>query len=376
MNNIIDKPIVLFIRVFSRYGGVENVCYRFYKYLRDKDSDVKVVCGENKSDINDDSIITTGLWHPGRFLKGLSFNLKAKKYVRQFYNEGVTFAFDKIVGCHLYRTGGGSHLEYLLVSIKGFRGAKKITKIASRMINPANYYYILLEDRIFHNKNLQKIIALSDNVKQEVIKRFGLDERKVVIVNNGTDKSKFSVVNRTLLRNKLKVKYNINDSNVVIGFCSSNFERKGLSYMIDALKELPDNIIILVAGSRKTENYIKYAMKIGVDRRVFFLGKVEYMPEFYAALDLFCHPSYYDTFASVVVEALSMGIPVITTKEVGAHSVIKVGYNGYVLKQLTSKILSEYILKGLRLGFGEYSSYVYSDEDVFNKYLDIIMSTK
>ena len=219
MNSIVNRPVFLFIRVFSKYGGVESVCFRFYNFLKLKNVPVKVVCGENKTDIKSNDIIITGLWHPGRLFKGLSFNIKSKKLVTEFYAKGVTFSFDKVDGCHIYRTGGASHLDYLLTSLKGYTGlSAKVRKAGERLINPVNYYYVYLENKIFKNKKMIKIIAISDNSRKELIKRFRYEDKKIEVIHNGVDKKKFSLDEKTRLKAISKEKYKLPNNKKIIGF--------------------------------------------------------------------------------------------------------------------------------------------------------------
>ena len=52
---------------------------------------------------------------------------------------------------------------------------------------------------------------------------------------------------------------------------------------------------------------------------------------FYHAADICVHPTYYDPCSRVVLEALSAGVPCITTRYNGAAEVIRNGVHGYVL---------------------------------------------
>jgi UDP-glucose:(heptosyl)LPS alpha-1,3-glucosyltransferase len=52
---------------------------------------------------------------------------------------------------------------------------------------------------------------------------------------------------------------------------------------------------------------------------------------YYAAADIFCFPSYYDPCANVVLEALAMGLPVITSITNGSGELLTPGQEGYVV---------------------------------------------
>lgn len=364
--------IVLFIRTFSEYGGVEYNCFRFYHYLKKKGVDVKVVCGENRSGFYDPDIAELGLMRPGRLLKTLSFYLKSAALLKQVPEQTVTFAYGKVAGCDIFRTGGGSHLDYMIQSLKGFNRFGRYRKVLSRLIRPVNWIVPLLERRIFHPDTKTLFIAISSYVAEEIIGRFQLDSGRVKIIPNGVDFDVFDFDKRGEVAGSLRQRHTLSPEAMVIGFCSTNFERKGLRYIIESLPHLPKNCHLIVAGDRRPGRYLRLAKRLGVGKQVLFLGKVSNMPEFYGALDVLCHPSFHDTFGSVVAEALAMGVPVVITRDVGAKDIVKAGENGYVLEELSGPAVAEAIRKTAAIGIQDFRKYVFSDEVVFDEYYKLV----
>jgi UDP-glucose:(heptosyl)LPS alpha-1,3-glucosyltransferase len=367
MNN---TPVYIFIKYFSKYGGVENICFRFYNFLKNSGYTAKIICGENRTEINDENIVETGLIRPGRFLKAWSFNKRAQKYLKFIQAEGITFAFDKVYGCQIYRTGSASHLDYLLTSIKGFK--HPLIKAFIRMCSPVNYYYIFLDRKIFKNKKTQTFIAISELVANEIKRRFSLNSERIAVIHNGVNKKNFNENVKQTFKDVLKKRLNIDEDKLIIGFSSTNFERKGLDRLITALMYLPDKYILFIAGGRNSGKYLKLAKTLNLEKRIFFLGKIENMPEFYASIDVLVHPSYYDTFGNVVAEALSMNIPVITTKNTGASELVMNGVNGYIIPNYNEKTIAQYITNVINIKGRVLSQYVMDDFEVFEKYLEVI----
>ena len=62
-----------------------------------------------------------------------------------------------------------------------------------------------------------------------------------------------------------------------------------------------------------------------------FLGHVKDIETYYAASDIYVHPTFYDSCSLVVTESLASGLPVITTKYDGASGVIDNGVEGFVM---------------------------------------------
>ncbi len=370
-----SKKIYLFIRTFSEYGGVERICYRFYNFLRNRGYDVYVVCGENKSNIKKVQIIQTGLWRPGRFLKTLSFFLKAK-HILQNVDTEYTFAFGKVADCKIFRTGGGSHKEYLRTSIRGYqKKAQKYFKQMKRAISPVNYLNPRLDKRIFNSDKTKYFIAISSFVAEEIIKEFHLDQSKVKIINNSVDIEKYNPDIKAKYRHSMREHLNLSEDNMLVGFCSTNFERKGLDNLLEAMNLLPAEFHLAIAGGRSSEKYETLVKHLQLKDRIHFVGKIDDMPWFYAGLDVLAHPSYHDTFANVVSEALAMDVPVVVSKLTGAKDIVADGENGLILPDLSPEAIAEAIKRAVQLqDVRSKSSHLLTDEDVFNQYLQLLYS--
>jgi UDP-glucose:(heptosyl)LPS alpha-1,3-glucosyltransferase len=109
-------------------------------------------------------------------------------------------------------------------------------------------------------------------------------------------------------------------------FAGSGWERKGLKQAIQAVNRanIPGSVL-LVAGRGK-------AAGLPRSRRVVFLGERNDMPSIYSASDLFILPTWYDPFSNASLEALSAGLPVVTTSGNGFSELVKPGIHGEVVQ--------------------------------------------
>jgi UDP-glucose:(heptosyl)LPS alpha-1,3-glucosyltransferase len=71
---------------------------------------------------------------------------------------------------------------------------------------------------------------------------------------------------------------------------------------------------------------------LGLARRVVFAGTTDSPADFYVAADFFVLPTSHDSCSLVVLEALAMGLPVISTIFNGACEIMTDGREGFVLK--------------------------------------------
>ncbi len=97
-------------------------------------------------------------------------------------------------------------------------------------------------------------------------------------------------------------------------FVGNDFNKKGLSTLLQALAQLSSEVYLAVVGaSSQLAEMQKIASAQGVLKRVFFLGALHDVAVAYRAADLLVHPTLEDTYAMVVLEAMAHGLPVVVS---------------------------------------------------------------
>lgn len=179
-----------------------------------------------------------------------------------------------------------------------------------------------------------------------------LAERKIPYKVNyfGIDYDKFKPVTEQE-KQRLRAEYKIPADKIVILIVGSPIVRKGWLDLLDALVEIKKTNanFMLVGGyaGQKNLNISKEVADRGLES--FFYDQGEIAPDllsvFYNMSDIFCLPSHWEGLATVVSEAMSSGLPVITTNVCGHPEIIKSGENGILIdpkdvKTLTAELLS------------------------------------
>ena len=116
-------------------------------------------------------------------------------------------------------------------------------------------------------------------------------------------------------------KKTFNPSIPVIGFMGREWKRKGLGKVIKVWRELRKEIPqikLCLAGFDEVE---KIGLKDEEKLHVEILGYVKNKESFYQKIDLLLHPAKLEAFGMIVPEALSLGIPVLSSKETGASKI-------------------------------------------------------
>ena len=119
------------------------------------------------------------------------------------------------------------------------------------------------------------------------------------------------------------------DNDFVVLFVGSGFERKGVKYLIDAVKSISKPVSLMIVGKGSAMRF----EKMSGNQKIIFSGPQKDVYKYYAAADIFVFPTIYEPFGNVHLEALASGLPVITTKKSGAAEIIENGKHGFVVEK-------------------------------------------
>ena len=157
-------------------------------------------------------------------------------------------------------------------------------------------------------RRAERVLAVSEWTKRDLLERYGLPEEKVVVTPNGVDPAFASDGERP-------------DGRPYLLFVGALQPRKDPATAVEALALLDDELDLVLAGPEKRdpEDVHRAVERLGLDGRVRFLGHVE-KPELaalYRGAACLVLPSRYEGFGLPVLEAMASGTPVVATR-VGA----------------------------------------------------------
>jgi UDP-glucose:(heptosyl)LPS alpha-1,3-glucosyltransferase len=230
----------------------------------------------------------------------------------------ILFSLERIESCDCYRAGDGLHRVWLERRAAFEPGWKKSFRISNRK----HKQILELEQKLLGEKATRRVITNSKLIKNEIVAEFGYPEDQISVIYNGLADVHFK--KKPGSRWDLRFDAGLKEVDIGVLFAGSGWERKGLRYAIEAIKHLKDRRIkFLVAGEGKKPRFTAPNVR--------FLGPVEDMHSLYVAADLFVLPTIYDPFSNACLEALSAGVPVITTSSNGFSEIIQSGVHGEVL---------------------------------------------
>ena len=164
------------------------------------------------------------------------------------------------------------------------------------------------------------LLSVGEALKTDMI-AVGMPEDAIRVHYTGLDPERFRPLDRTAAR----ARWGLPDDVPVLLTVGAVIPRKGQALVIEAMRQLPDNLHYVLAGAGDDrERLIGLSAAYGMADRVRLLGPVPNadLPLLYAAADLMVLPSASEGLANAWVEALACGVPLVLSDIPPAHEVI------------------------------------------------------
>lgn len=247
------------------------------------------------------------------------FDTLCNKWLATHHPE-VIFGMERTSYQTHYRAGSGVHAVYLKRRCLTDSWLKRL----SFKLNPLHRYLLKIEKKAFENRDLKLLFTNSNMVREEILANYTTPAEKIVVVHNGVEwQEKEKPFLATFQQEREQKPYHFL-------FVGNGFKRKGLLFLLKGLSKLQEPYLLTVVGKERDLPFFKREAR-GLN--VVFVGPQEDVTPFYQASDALVIPSIYDPFSNVTLEALAMGLFVVSSKFNGGHEILKPEC-GIVIKDL------------------------------------------
>jgi UDP-glucose:(heptosyl)LPS alpha-1,3-glucosyltransferase len=250
----------------------------------------------------------------------LRFRLSGSKYDIIHINGCDSVKQDIITAHSIHRAGMDFKKKYKEVQGLGF----------------LDLFTLKIERINYSHRNYKKIICDSSSSKDELMKYYRVPEGDIEVIPLGVNLNEFKPLSEQDKIN-LRKKYGFSQDDMILIIVATEFFRKGLKELIQALdilqkKNLKPKLLIVGKGSPEgklsgSAYYRELADKMGLNKSIVFLGHVQNLNNYYNISDIFVFPTKYEAFGIPMLEAMAAGLPVLNSK-IGAGELITYGMNG------------------------------------------------
>ncbi|MBW1857154.1 MAG: glycosyltransferase family 4 protein [Deltaproteobacteria bacterium] len=209
-------------------------------------------------------------------------------------------------------------------------------------------FYIFLERFTAHITD--KIITLNEHEKKDNLRFKIAPEDRFLSVHSGVDLDTF--FNVSIDPAEMKMNLGIADNAFVVGTVGRLTSIKGHRYLIEAAKEIVatkhDINFVFLGDGELLEGLEKMASELSIRKNVRFLGWRPDVAEVISIFDIFVLPSLNEGMGKVLVEAMTLGKPIVASNIGGIPDLIIQGENGLLVPVADAKALAsgiEFLLK-------------------------------
>lgn len=315
-----ENKKILFFQPSLRAGGAERFSLDLAKELRNSGYDVSFLLfadgGYFLEEAQEAGFVVTVL--KKHFKLDLVNFVRAKREIRRLRPDTIVCR----LGANLY----GPYLK----------GRAKLLSIEDNVNQNESKLMSYLKSLAYKKTDI--IIAVSETVKKDVIKRYGVLSDKISVIYNGLDFSRFP--NYFKENNKVPV----------IASMGRLVPQKNYSLLISALAEIGLDFKCLIAGEGRKRAILETMIKnLGLESKVFLVGLKKDVGRFMSDADIFVLPSLWEGLGIVVLEAGYYGLPVLVSDIESVGEIIS-DRNGFVFKTNSKQDLVEkltYLLENL-----------------------------
>ena len=195
----------------------------------------------------------------------------------------------------------------------------------------------------------EKVISVSHDLARKTM-AMGVPVDKIVTIYNGVDANVFKKLDKVVCRKKLK----ISDNEKIVLYVGNLKSIKGSDLLADTIKELKkscylDLQLVVIGDGGLRKSILVQIQSYGLAANIKLLGSLKHneIASWMNAADVLFVPSRNEGVPNVILEAMSIGLPVVATKVGGIPEVVIEKRTGFLVASHDARSLADALLKAL-----------------------------
>lgn len=190
-------------------------------------------------------------------------------------------------------------------------------------------------------------VFVSNKVKNYVLSKTGISERRTFVVHTGIDLEKFHIEKSHQNREHLLENLSIDKECKIVGNVSRLVDGKGHRHLllaaVDILKNFPNTVFLIIGDGVQRVELVKFSHDLNISDHVRFAGSRTDIPELLDLMDIFVFPAYDEAFGISALEAMAMGKAIIATNDAAVPEIIENNKESILIEPQNPKLLSKCI---------------------------------
>jgi len=296
------------------HGGLQRDALRTAAALADAGHEVTIVCAVWDAPEGDD--LPAGIERRVLGARGATNHGRVENFGRALKaahrDAGTPFllGFDKLPGIDAYFTADVC-----------FVARVRRSRSALHRLTPRYRTFARLEGAVFSPLVHTAIFSLAPQVELEYRAEYGTPESRFIPLPPGVSPDRRASDDAGQIRADTRAKHGLGGDAIALLFVGANFTQKGLDRALAGVASLPvalrERVRLLVAGPGDIQRFERRARSMGLAGMTTFLSATDEIPALLQAADILVHPARVENTGTVIVEALTAGLPVLCSGECG-----------------------------------------------------------
>jgi glycosyltransferase involved in cell wall biosynthesis len=215
---------------------------------------------------------------------------------------------------------------------QGRHGVRRVLRWIKVVTSPRLLAYLGLERARYAARPGRQVVVTSESLRPIMQASYPASRGALSVVTPGINMPQLPISARR--KDEARAELGLPATGTCLLFVGNDYRKKGLEGLLRALAQLPEEVVLAVVGNAAhIPEFRALADKLKLGARVFFLGGLKDVSPAYEAADALVHPTFEDTFAMVVLEAMAHGLPVVVSgpKHCGIAGLLAHGANALLL---------------------------------------------
>lgn len=217
-------------------------------------------------------------------------------------------------------------------------------RLSDPNIKPLRFWLARMIDGWTARHLTHQVYANSNAVKTAAMRDLNIPFDKITVIEESRNAARLghpSPQRRKLARSRL----GLGEHHEVLVNIGRQDYQKGQRYLLEAMARLVSvrpQLVLLIAGRSGdvSEELAHLRNRLGLEEQVQFLGHREDVPDILAAADLFVFPSLYEGLPGAVLEAMALGLPVVSSDIEPVRETVEVGRSAVLVTPASSEELA------------------------------------
>lgn len=181
--------------------------------------------------------------------------------------------------------------------------------------------FAAFERAVFSTLSLTKILLLTPKAKEDFQRYYGTQDDRFIVIPPYLSRHRMQQYERSIARQTLRKEFGLALDDSVVLMVGSGYQRKGLDRAIESIAALPlqkrGRVHLVMVGDGEAKPFRALSEKLGIAHQVHILSGRNDVPMMMQGADVFLHPARYEMAGNVIIEAMSVGLPVLVTEHCG-----------------------------------------------------------